>query len=515
MRRHSAICRLATVAVCLLSATFSQAATTIHVPADQPTIQSAINAASNGDTVLVAPGTYLENINFNGKAITVESSNGAKVTIIDGGNVAPVVTFSTGETRSSTLRGFTLQNGTSTFNSGYEGGGIVIDSASPTIKSNIVQNNTACSAGGGIALGFASPLIQGNVVRNNSQLGCSGGVGGGGISVRGASSAQIIGNTIENNTWSSASGGGISLFAAGSPLIKNNVIIGNSSSQGGGISMANEADEVIVQNLIAKNSSPDGAEIYSGVPQSTTGFRLVNNTILSNSASDAAVVADGFNANAQIINNLIIAPAGESALLCNPIYKDGPPIVQFNDAFTPQGNSYDGMCSGSSGTNGNMSADPKFANTKANNYRVLGGSPVIDVGDNSAPNLPSTDLAGNPRIINGNGGASAIVDMGVYEFVPVVLAPKNVAFGLQAVGSTTSKTVKLTNAQDKILNISSYSVPTGYSVSGCGSSVAAFTSCTLTVTFHPLTAGTFKGTLLVNDAAGDSPQTVSLSGSAQ
>jgi parallel beta-helix repeat protein len=491
------------------------ASTVVRVPADQPTIQAGINVVSNGDTVLVSPGTYTENINFNGKAITVKSSNGAKVTIIDGGNVAPVVTFSTGETRSSTLSGFTVQNGTSTFTSGYEGGGIVISSASPTIKSNIVQNNTACSAGGGIALGFSSPLIQGNIVRNNSQSGCTGGVGGGGISVRGASSAQIIGNTIENNTWSSASGGGISLFGAGSPLIENNVIIGNSSSQGGGISMVNEADEVIVQNLIAKNSSPDGAEIYSSVPQSTTGFRLVNNTILSNGASDAAVVADGFNANAQIINNLIIAPAGESALLCNPIYKDGPPIVQFNDAFTPQGNSYDGMCSGFSGTNGNISADPKFVNTKANNYRVLGGSPVIDVGDNSAPDLPSTDIVGDPRIINGNDGPTAIIDMGAYEFVPVSLTPKSLYFGTQAVGSTTTKTVTLTNAQDRSLSISSKTVPTGYKVSGCGSSVAAFSSCSLTVTFHPLTTGVYKGKLTVKDNAGNSPQTVSLSGNAQ
>jgi polygalacturonase len=84
VKRHSAFCTLATISVCLLSATFSQAATTIHVPADQPTIQSGINAASNGDTVLVAPGTYKENINFSGKAITLKSSGGARVTIIDG-----------------------------------------------------------------------------------------------------------------------------------------------------------------------------------------------------------------------------------------------------------------------------------------------------------------------------------------------------------------------------------------------------------------------------------------------
>jgi serine protease len=60
-------------------------AVTIRVPADQPTIQAAINAANNGDTVLVSDGTYKENINFNGKAIRVTSVNGATTTIIDGG----------------------------------------------------------------------------------------------------------------------------------------------------------------------------------------------------------------------------------------------------------------------------------------------------------------------------------------------------------------------------------------------------------------------------------------------
>jgi hypothetical protein len=73
------------------------------------TIQAGINAANNDDTVLVAPGKYVENINFDGKAITETSGKGPKVTIIDGGTVAPVVVFTTKEDTPSVLNRFTLQ----------------------------------------------------------------------------------------------------------------------------------------------------------------------------------------------------------------------------------------------------------------------------------------------------------------------------------------------------------------------------------------------------------------------
>src|SRR5215467_8825906 len=123
----------------LLSPAFVFAGNIIHVPADQPTIQAGINAASNGDTVLVAPGTYKENINFNGKAITVESSAGASATIVDGGGIAPVVTFASNETSSSLLTGFTLQNGDASNTFPGEGGGIQVEGASPRIEHNIIQ----------------------------------------------------------------------------------------------------------------------------------------------------------------------------------------------------------------------------------------------------------------------------------------------------------------------------------------------------------------------------------------
>src|SRR5947209_14018498 len=93
-------------------------AATINVPAGQPTIQAAINAAVNGDTVQVAPGTYKENINFMGKAITVTSSAGPQTTTIDGGQKGSVVVFQTNEGLASVLQGFTITNGLGAYDGG-------------------------------------------------------------------------------------------------------------------------------------------------------------------------------------------------------------------------------------------------------------------------------------------------------------------------------------------------------------------------------------------------------------
>lgn len=84
------------------------------------TIQAAIDAASGGDEVLVAPGTYVESIDFTGKAIKVQSADGAAVTIIDGDLQYTGVgcTFQTGEGVTSILDGFTIR---------YFGAGILCD----------------------------------------------------------------------------------------------------------------------------------------------------------------------------------------------------------------------------------------------------------------------------------------------------------------------------------------------------------------------------------------------------
>ncbi len=88
---------VAAISLCLIGPTVPAAADILYVPGEFPSIQFAINAAMDGDEVEVHPGTYNDNINLLGKAITVRSLNGAGVTIIDAGGIGTVITCANGE----------------------------------------------------------------------------------------------------------------------------------------------------------------------------------------------------------------------------------------------------------------------------------------------------------------------------------------------------------------------------------------------------------------------------------
>ena len=415
--------RIALLALLLspLLANPAAAQTTIRVPADQPTIQAAISAAAPGDVVLVAPGTYFEQINFLGKAIILTSEAGPSGTIIDGSAGGAVVTFNAGEGRGSVISGFTITNG-----GGFSGSGVVVSNASPIIDTNIITANRGCD-GVGINVSFGSPLITNNQITGNIRAGCSGGVGGAGIKVGGASAAVIESNFIADNSLTGGNGGGISLFAAGAPVIRNNRIVRNSVSglspaaQGGAIYIVNQSDALIVQNLIVGNSAGEGSGIYWLVPSGARGPRLLNNTIVDNQATVAgqgsAVFADGFDVDAVLVNNILVAPAGQTALHCGNFNDPNPPRIQFNDVFTPGGPAYGGICADQTGINGNISADPAFVAQQGNDFHIQPGSPVVDAGNSMVADLPAMDFEniGRARVIDGNGDGVAVVDMGVYE----------------------------------------------------------------------------------------------------
>lgn len=140
-------------------------ATTLHVPAEYSSIQAAITAAANNDTVLVAAGTYTESINFSGKAIQVLSESGPLVTTITNLADSNLVTFSTGEGSASVLEGFTLLDGLRA---------VYCINAAPTIRRNIIKNQHVevygaieLSGGNGV-FGNSPAIIQNNTVVSSS-----------------------------------------------------------------------------------------------------------------------------------------------------------------------------------------------------------------------------------------------------------------------------------------------------------------------------------------------------------
>jgi hypothetical protein len=129
-------------------------ADTIRVPLDQPSIKEGMSAASEGDTVLVAPGTYTGENNrdlyFNGINMVVMSEEGAANTIIDCEGLSVGFRIQNGEDSTSVINGFTVTNG-----SGGNGGGIRVSHAAATIEHCILTNNSVSMNGGGIYYGHA------------------------------------------------------------------------------------------------------------------------------------------------------------------------------------------------------------------------------------------------------------------------------------------------------------------------------------------------------------------------
>jgi len=170
-------------------------AAVIHVPGDQPTIQQGLDAAADGDTVMVADGTYTgalnKNLDFNGKAVILTSEGETEDCLIDCENSGRGFIFGSGEGNDSVVQGFTIQNG----NIDY-GGGIICSSSSPTIKNNIIRNNSGSQSGGAIyCMSGAQPLIQNNLIVDN----VAGRKGGGGMQCY-YSNPIIEGNTLIGNS---------------------------------------------------------------------------------------------------------------------------------------------------------------------------------------------------------------------------------------------------------------------------------------------------------------------------
>ena len=370
---------------------------------------AGIAAAAHGDIVLVCPGTYYGTLNFEGKAITLRSVAGPGLTILDGEAWGAVVTFDSGEGRSSVLEGFTIRNGRSVL--GPDGGGIAISGASPVIRRNRITENWAYG-GAGIGSYFGSPLVEDNTIAGNVTY--SGGGWGGGVTIGGDSEAVVRRNVIVDNL-ATAAGGGILLNAAGAPVIEFNVISGNSAPDGGGVAMMNRSDALVRGNLIVHNrAARQGGGLSWEVPGGDWPLLVANTIAANDSPLGSGLYARAFGGGARMFNNLIVGSAGQAAVFCGS-YVNQPPSFRSNDVFSAGGAAYEGSCADVTGIDGNISADPRFADPATGDFHLSPDSPAIDAGDDVAPERPDTDIDNHERRLDGDGDGIVAVDMGADE----------------------------------------------------------------------------------------------------
>jgi hypothetical protein len=307
------------------------------VPTQFPTIQQAINASSNGDTVLVLPGTYVENL-FISRSVVVRSAQGPATAVIDGGqpddpDLGSVVRMSQG-----TLQGFDIRNGSGsvwTATATRLGGGVLVqDGVSP---GPIIRNN----------------WIHGNRVEESARLAY-----GGGIAMR--TPGQVVGNRIFTNTVKSTTRNATGAGIWGNGLISSNEIFDNRVTMAGGAYWGGTTlvgEGTIDHNVIACNSGHHAAAL-------STGGVAEHNTIVANwsASNDAAVYLSDQNVDQLVVflNNNVTQniAAGVTCFAPQPTFTFD---IECNNVFgnSPSGQMV-GDCSDMIGLDGNVSVDPQY-----------------------------------------------------------------------------------------------------------------------------------------------------------
>ena len=375
-------------------------ATIINIPGDYPTIQAGIDAASDGDTVLVSVGTYVENINFQGKNIVVIGED-RETTIIDGNQSGSVVKFDVGLDSTTVLDGFTITNGLGNGTQNENEGGGIIGHSAITLKNLIVKNNYA-HYGGGISFNdvYASPSLFNVTIKDNNASN-SGGLRcyntsaklnnviisnnnanyAGGAYFISYSNAVLDNVIINNNTAEAGDGGGIAISHS-EVIIKNSIIIGNQTTndgaEGGGLKINANCDNTKLENVtIAHNISTNGGAIFSR----TKNLSLTNVTISGNVAPNGGGIKCDGESSTNLLNTIFwnntppeifLHTENDTITISYSDIQDGLDSIITNDGYNK-----DGMVNW---LEGNINANPAFCDPLGYNFTLAQNSPCISTG---------------------------------------------------------------------------------------------------------------------------------------
>ncbi len=314
-------------------------ARTIRVPSDSSTIQCGIDGAADGDTVLVADGTYTgdgnRDIDFTGKEIVVMSENGPEATIIDSEGTLEDYhrgfDFHSGEDSASVLQGFTITNGWIS-----QGGGIRCLSSSPTIRNSIIKENHADGNGGGMYIYRSDPTIIDCEFRRNNASDYLPPMWTGGAMYNYESSPRVVRCRFTGNLANGC--GGMLNSSYSSPTVANCVFSRNRSSQGCGGMLNYLSSHVMVINCVF--SENEGGQV-GGMYNSESSPVITNCIFWGNLPSEIKNYYGSYPV--VTYSNVRDGYAGEGNTDTDPLFRD-PPVDDYHLMAVACGDSTDSPC---------------------------------------------------------------------------------------------------------------------------------------------------------------------------